>query len=122
AAPTRRCTRPSAAGATMSAYVDQPELLSAMLQPWALAALYVWSFVVLSAAQLTIRLIMAFNVRLTLIAAVVLTGAALVVAGIDDAIVGESASLASRIQTAPVPMLLMALAGFAVARWVLRIK
>ena len=93
-----------------------------MLQPWALAALYVWSFVVLSAAQLTIRLIMAFNVRLTLIAAVVLTGAALVVAGIDDAIVGESASLASRIQTAPAPMLLMALAGFAVARWVLRIK
>ena len=36
---------------------------AALLQPWALAALFVWSFGVLSAAQLTIRLIMAFYVR-----------------------------------------------------------
>jgi len=93
-----------------------------MAQPLALAALYVWSFGVLSAAQLTIRLIMGFSVRLTLLAALVLSIAAIVIAAIDDALVGGGASLASRIQTAPLPMLLMALAGFAVARWVLRIK
>jgi hypothetical protein len=93
-----------------------------MVQPWALAALYVWSFGVLSAAQLTIRLIMGFSVRLTLIAALGLSVAAIVVAGIVDATVGSDASLATRIQTAPIPMLLMALAGFCIARWVLRIK
>ena len=37
-------------------------MIAAMVQPLALAALYVWTFGVLSAAQLTIRLIMAFNV------------------------------------------------------------
>ncbi len=93
-----------------------------MVQPWALAALYLWSFGVLSAAQLTIRLIMAFNVRLTLLAALALSAAAVAVAGIDDLLVGSGASLASRIETAPLPMLLMALAGFAVARWLLRIR
>jgi hypothetical protein len=93
-----------------------------MLQPWALAALYVWSFGVLSAAQLTIRLIMAFNVRLTLVAALALCVAALAIARVDDFLVGDSASLAVRIQTAPIAMVLMAAAGFAIARWLLRIK
>jgi hypothetical protein len=91
-----------------------------------LAALFVWSFGVLSAAQLTIRLIMAFDVRLTLVAALVLSAAAIVVAFIDDAIVGGGvggqATLARRIEFAPVSMLLMAIAGFAIARWVLHIK
>jgi hypothetical protein len=95
---------------------------AALLQPWALVALYVWSFGVLSAAQLTIRLIMAFNVRLTLFAALLLSAAAIAVALVDDAVVGDAASLARRIQLAPLPMLLMAVAGFAIARWVLRIK
>jgi hypothetical protein len=93
-----------------------------MLQPVALAALYVWSFGVLSAAQLTIRLIMAFNVRLTLLAALVLAFAALLIAAIDDLLLGPDVSLARRIELAPIPMLLMAIAGFAIARWVLRIK
>jgi hypothetical protein len=95
---------------------------AALLQPWALAALYLWSFGVLSAAQLTIRLIMAFDLRLTLLAALVLSAAAIVIAAIDDLVVGDQASLARRIQLAPIPMLLMALAGFAIARWLLRIK
>jgi hypothetical protein len=95
---------------------------SALLQPWALVALYVWSFGVLSAAQLTIRLIMAFNVRLTLLAALLLSAAAIVVALIDDAAAGDQASLARRIELIPLSMLLMALVGFAIARWVLRIK
>ena len=93
-----------------------------MVQPGALAMLYVWSFAVLAAAQLTIRLILAFNVRLTLVAALVLSAVAIVVAAIDDLIVGSGATLGARIETAPLPMLLMALAGFAIARWVLRIK
>ncbi len=97
-------------------------MTAALVQPWALVAQYVWSFGVLSAAQLTIRLIMGFSVRLTLLAALLLSVAAIVVAGIVDVVVGSDASLATRIQTAPLPMLLMALAGFCIARWVLRIK
>jgi hypothetical protein len=93
-----------------------------MVQPLALAALYVWSFGVLSAAQLTIRLIRAFNVRLTLVAALALSLAAIVIAALDDVVVGDQASLARRIETAPIPMVLMAVAGFAIARWLLKIK
>jgi hypothetical protein len=93
-----------------------------LLQPWALAALYVWSFGVLSAAQLTIRLIMAFSVRLTLVAAVVLTAAALFVAVVYDLVFGQPASLTLRLQLMPITMVLMAVAGFGVARWVLRIR
>ena len=72
-------------------------MLAAFLQPWALVALYVWSFGVLSAAQLTIRLIMAFSVRLTLFAAAVLTMAALAVAGLYDLLFDHPASLAMRL-------------------------
>ena len=97
-------------------------MTAALLQPWALAALFIWSFGVLSAAQLTIRLIMAFDVRLTLYAALLLSAAAIVVALIVDAVAGDQASLGRRIELAPVSMLLMAMAGFAIARWVLRIK
>jgi hypothetical protein len=93
-----------------------------LLQPWALGVLVVWSFGVLSAAQLTIRLIMGFSVRLTLIAAAVLSAAAIVIAVLDDAFLGDQASLVRRIELAPIPMLLMAVAGFAIARWLLRIK
>jgi len=96
--------------------------LATLLQPGWLVALLVWSFMVLSAAQLTIRLIMAFSVRLTLIAAVLLSLAALPIAAIYDLILGPQASLSARLSAAPVAMLLMALAGFAIARWLLRIR
>src|SRR5438874_634892 len=81
-----------------------------------------WSFGVLSAAQLTIRLIMAFSVRQTAIAALALTLAALIVAAIYDAAFDSPRSLTVRLELAPVTMVLMALAGFAIARWLLRIK
>jgi hypothetical protein len=97
-------------------------LTHTFLQAWALAALYVWSFGVLSAAQLTIRLIMAFSVRLTLVAALALSLLALLVAAFYDITFGEPTSLVTRLELAPVPMLLMALAGFAIARWLLRIR
>jgi hypothetical protein len=94
-----------------------------MAQPaLAVVALYIWSFGVLSAAQVTIRLIMAFNVRLTLIAAVVLSLAAIAIGALQQALLGSEATLARRIELAPLPMVLMALAGFAIARWLLRIK
>lgn len=97
-------------------------MLAAFVQPWALAALYVWSFGVLSAAQLTIRLIMAYSVRLTLVAALVLSLAAVAIAALYDLVFNSPASLTARLELAPTTMLLMALAGFAIARWLLRIK
>jgi hypothetical protein len=96
--------------------------LATLLQPTWLVGLLVWSFMVLSAAQLTIRLIMAFSVRLTLVAAVGLSVAALPIAAIYDAVVGPQASLTARLSWAPLPMLLMGLAGFAIARWLLKIR
>lgn len=97
-------------------------MTATLLQPWALVALYVWSFGVLSAAQLTIRLIMAYSVRLTLAAAVVLSAGALIVAFVYDLAFDHPASLSTRLGLMPVTMALMAIVGFAVARWVLRIR
>jgi hypothetical protein len=56
------------------------------------------------------------------VAAAVLSAAALVIAGIYDLLFDHPLSLATRLQLAPVPMLLMAIAGLAIARYVLRIK
>jgi hypothetical protein len=97
-------------------------VIAVMLQPWALAALVVWSFGVLSAAQLTIRLIMAYSLRQTGLAAVVLSAAALAIGAGYDATFGADVSLAIRIQLAPVTMASMAVVGFAIARWLLRIR
>lgn len=96
--------------------------LAALLQPGALGALLVWNFAVLSAAQLTIRLIMAYSVRLTLGAAVVMTLADLPIAAAYDLVAGPQTSLATRLELLPATILLTGLAGFAVARWILKIK
>ena len=96
--------------------------LATLLQPAWLVGLVLWSFMVLSAAQLTIRLIMAFSVRLTFVAAVVLSVAALPIAAVYDFVVGPQAALSARLTAAPIPMLLMGLAGFLIARWLLSIR
>jgi hypothetical protein len=96
--------------------------LATLLQPGWIVVLLVWNFAVLTAAQLTIRLIMAFSVRLTITAAFVLTAADILVAGVCDVFLGQSASLAGRLELAPLAMMLMAGAGFATARWLLRIR
>ena len=96
--------------------------LATLLQPVWLVGLLLWSFMVLAAAQLTIRLIMAFSVRLTFTAAIVLSVAALAIAAIYDFVVGPNASLSARFSAAPLAMVLMGFAGFAIARWVLRIR
>src|SRR5262245_22573377 len=77
---------------------------------------------VLSAAQLTIRLIMAFSVKTTLVGTVVLTIAALGVAVVYDLVIGVAPTFSARLASAVLPMALMAVAGFATARWVLKIK
>ena len=92
------------------------------MQPGWLAFLLVWNFAVLSAAQLTIRLIMAYSVRTTLVGAVALTLAALVVAALYDVAAGGEPSMATRLGMAPLAMALMALAGAGVARWILKIR
>jgi hypothetical protein len=96
--------------------------LAAFVQPVGLAALVGWCFLVLSAAQLTIRLIMAFSVRKTFLAALVLCAASLIVAAIYDTLLGPDPTLSRRIQYLPITMFLMAAAGVATARWVLRLK
>jgi len=85
-------------------------------------ALVVWNFAVLSAAQLTIRLIMAYSVRLTLVAALWLSFADLPIAAAYDLATTSQASLAARLELAPLAMLFTGLTGFAIARWLLRIR
>jgi hypothetical protein len=96
--------------------------LATLLEPGWLVFLLVWCFVVLSAAQLTIRLIMAYSIRQTVAGALVLAILALPIAVVYDLVVGPDPSLSTRLTRAPLPMLLMGLAGFATARWVLHIK
>jgi hypothetical protein len=96
--------------------------LGLFLQPLGLALLLLWSFIVLSAAQLTIRLIRAYSIPLTAIGAVALTLLALLVSVLFDLALGPQPSFGTRFERAPLPMLLMAGAGFIVARYVLRIK
>jgi putative effector of murein hydrolase len=96
--------------------------LATFLQPGWFAVLLAWNFAVLSAAQLTIRLIMAFSVRLTLIAAIAVSVTALPIAALYDVIVGPQPALAVRLSWAPLPMILMGLVGFVVARRLLKIR
>ena len=96
--------------------------LSAFLRPEGFVGLLSWNFLVLSAAQLTIRLIMAYSLRATLRGALVLTLLSLPVAAAYDVLTGPQASFSTRLYWAVVPMALMALAGFATARWILRFK
>lgn len=84
--------------------------------------LLAWSFMVLSAVQLTIRLIMAYSLRNTLLAALLLSLVALPIAAVYDLLSGPRPTLSARLDWAPVPMVLMGLAGFSVARWVLRFQ
>jgi hypothetical protein len=65
---------------------------------------------------------MAYSVWTTLVGAVALTLAALVVAALFDVATGDQASIATRLGAAPLAMALMALAGVGVARWILKIR
>jgi hypothetical protein len=96
--------------------------LAAFLGPVGFALLLGWCFMVLSAVQLTIRLIMAFAVGRTTLGAVALALLALPIALVYDLAVGPQPSLATRLEWAPLPMSLMGLAGYVTARTVLGFK
>jgi hypothetical protein len=96
--------------------------LSTFLQPVWLAVLLAWSFIVLSAVQLTVRLIRAYSVPQTGLAALVLTLLTLAVSVVYDLILGPDPSLGRMLETVWLPMVLMGIAGFAVLRWVLRFR
>ena len=96
--------------------------MEALLSPLGIGLALVWSFAVLASVQLTVRLIMAFSLRATLFAAVVQTVLALAIAFVYDVLVGPQPSLATRLAFAPIPMVVSGLAGFGVARWVLRFR
>jgi hypothetical protein len=99
--------------------------LSAFLRPEGFVGLLSWNFLVLSAAQLTIRLIMAYSLRNTLRGALVLTLLSFPIAAVYDLLTlltDPQASFTTRLHWAFLPMTLMAVAGFATARWVLRFK
>lgn len=106
----------------MSGSLPPLATLEALLSPLGLAALLAWSFIVLAAIQLTIRLIMAFSIRTTAVGALVLAALTLPVALAFDLAAGVDAGLGRYVDLVLVPVLLMALVGFAVARWALRFK
>ena len=84
-----------------------------------LLALLCWEFLVLSAVQLTIRLIMAYSVKTTLYGAVLLSVLALPIAAVYDAVTNPPDSFAARLAAAPIPMVLMAAGAFVICRWAL---
>src|SRR5215207_3494944 len=84
--------------------------------------LLLWSFIVLSAVQLTVRLIRAYSIPRTALGALVLTLLTLAVSVVYDFALGSQPSLSSRVELVPLAMLLMGLAGFVVLRWVLRFR
>ena len=96
--------------------------LATLLQPGWLAVLIAWNFAVLAAAQLTIRLIMAFSVRSTIAGALVMTVVAVLTAALYDFAVPPQAGLTLRLEWQPLSMLLMVLGGFGTARWVLHLR
>ena len=96
--------------------------LDGFLQPVGLAALLIWNFTVLAAIQLTVRLIMAFSVKETVLGALALTAICFPVALAFDAATGPDPSFGARLGWVWLPMVLMALGGYATARWVLRFK
>jgi hypothetical protein len=112
-----------------------------LLSPLVLAALLIWNFAVLSAVQLTVRLIGAYSVRDTAVAAVLLTlvvvpiGALLVVLATSTADAGVAAGLRARglayyqayafqqrLMWFPLGIALTAIAGFVIIRARLRFK
>jgi putative effector of murein hydrolase len=96
--------------------------LGTFLQPTWIVILLAWSFIVLSAVQLTVRLIRAYSIPSTALAAVVLTLLTLMVSVPFDLALGADPGLGRLIELAPLAMVLMGLAGYGVARWVLKFR
>lgn len=84
-----------------------------LLTPLAIAIAFIWNVAVLSSVQLTVRLIMAFSVWPTLIAAAALTLFTVPLSVVYDMIFGKN------LAALPLAMVLTAMAGYVVSTWVL---
>jgi hypothetical protein len=92
-----------------------PEL-PGLLSPLGLLLWYGWNVAVLSSIQLTVRLIRAYSISTTLLAAAALTAGSVPITAV------YALALGSKLNWFPVPMVLTGLLGFAVADRVLQLK
>src|SRR3954462_11506125 len=87
--------------------------MDSLLSPLGLGLALLWSFAVLASVQLTVRLIMAFSVRRTAIAAVVLTVITVPISVVYLLVFGRS------LTAMPLAMLVTAVVGYVIADRVL---
>ena len=88
----------------------------AYLSPLGLALAFAWNFAVLASIQLTVRLIRAFSIRLTVLGALLLTGATVPITLAYDALLRNS------LAWLPIAMLLTGAVGYLIAGRVLRFR
>jgi hypothetical protein len=87
--------------------------MDALLSPPGIGLALLWSFAVLTSVQLTVRLIMAFSVKRTLLGALALTAITVPLSVLYLAVFGQS------LTPLPLAMLLTAAGGYVVADRVL---
>jgi putative effector of murein hydrolase len=87
--------------------------MEALLSPLGIGLVWLWSFAVLASVQLTVRLIMAFSVRRTVIGALWLTAITVPISVAYLAVFGQSLS------ALPFAMMVTAVAGYVIADRVL---
>jgi hypothetical protein len=87
--------------------------MEALLSPLGIGLAFVWSFAVLASVQLTVRLIMAFSVTRTTLAALILTAVSVPLSVAYLLVFGRS------LTAMPLAMLLTAVAGYLIADRVL---
>jgi hypothetical protein len=90
--------------------------LPSLFSPLGLLLWLGWNVLVLASIQLTVRLILAFSVRTTLIGALAYTVGSLPIAALYRYVLDRS------LGWYPLAMALSGLLGYAVARWALRIR
>ena len=91
-------------------------MLEMLTSPIGIGLTLIWSFAVLASVQLTVRLIMAFSVQKTLIAALVLTAFAVPLSVLYVLFFGRT------LTGMPLAILLTAVAGYQIARRVLKFR
>jgi hypothetical protein len=87
--------------------------MEALLSPLGIGLALLWSFAVLASVQLTVRLIMAFSVRRTVLGALALTAMTVPLSVVYLLVFGQS------LAAMPLAMLVTAIAGYVVADRVL---
>jgi hypothetical protein len=90
--------------------------MESLLSPLGIGLAFVWSFAVLASVQLTVRLIMAFSVPRTTLAALVLTVVTVPLSVVYLLAFGRS------LTAMPLAMLVTAVAGYQITRRVLRFR